>query len=125
VETARAELKALAVRVGPQQLRGHLRQLVQRTDELGSRIALALRTRLAHSHERLRGAIGRLESLSPLRVLERGYSITQSKGRVLRETDRTEPGDVIHTTLWRGRLTSRVEKVEGDDGKEKAEDPGV
>jgi len=122
VETARAELKTLGVRVGPAQLRGHLRQLIQRVDDLGTRLALALRGLLRHAAERLRGTVGKLESLSPLRVLQRGYSITRSRGAVLLDASKVRVGEVLNTILCRGRLTSRVESVETSDGKEKKDD---
>lgn len=119
VETARAELRTLAVRVGPQQLRGHIRQLIQRTDDLGTRMEVALRSLVRHMKERLRGVAGRLDSLSPLRVLERGYSITRSDGTVLRDAAEAKVGEVLDTILFRGRLTSRVESVEKPDDEEK------
>ena len=118
VETARAMLRTLGVRVGPQQLKGHIRQLVQRTDDLGTRLGVSVRSLVRHLKERLRGAAGRLDSLSPLKVLERGYSITRADGTVLRDAADVETGDVIDTILFRGGLTSRVESVEKRDGKE-------
>ena len=119
VQTARAELNTLRVRVGPQQLRGHLRQLIQRVDDLGTRLGLALRGLIKHASTRLAGAGGKLDSLSPLRVLERGYSITRSDGTVLRDAGEAKIGDLVNTILSRGRLKSRVESVETSDAKEK------
>jgi exodeoxyribonuclease VII large subunit len=54
-----------------------------------------------------------LNALSPLAVLERGYSITfDSHGKIIKKADAVKPGDVIQTRLHKGRLTSRVEKRE-------------
>jgi exodeoxyribonuclease VII large subunit len=122
VESARAELKMLALRAGAPQLRSVVRQFIQRTDDLGSRMVLALRGRVRHSAERLRGVGGRLDSLSPLRVLERGYSITLSNGKALTVADKANPGDVVNTILFRGRITSRIESVEKSHGQEKEDD---
>ncbi|HUW58735.1 MAG TPA: exodeoxyribonuclease VII large subunit [Planctomycetota bacterium] len=117
--TARAMLNTLRVRVGPARLRGHLAQLIQRTDDLGTRLGVALRGLIRHFTARLAGTGGKLDSLSPLRVLERGYSITRADGTVLRDAGETAPGDRINTILFRGRITSRVESVETSDGQEK------
>jgi exodeoxyribonuclease VII large subunit len=118
VNAASAELRTLAARSGARQLLGHVRQLMQRMDDLGTRLAAALRASVRHAAERLRGSVGRLDGLSPLRVLERGYSITRARGAVLRDADRTTVGELISTILFRGRLTSRVESVEKVNGKE-------
>jgi exodeoxyribonuclease VII large subunit len=69
--------------------------------------------------------VGKLETLSPLRVLARGYSITRSEGAVLLDASSARIGENLNTILFRGRVTSRVESVEKDDGKEKERDPGA
>ena len=53
-----------------------------------------------------------LESLSPLAVLQRGYSITRTKddGRILRSSNEAAPGDEIVTLLADGEIVSRVEE---------------
>lgn len=58
------------------------------------------------------GLVGRLNALSPLAVLERGYSITfDSDGKILKESRRVKSGDLIQTQLHRGRIQSRVEST--------------
>ena len=53
----------------------------------------------------------RLESLSPLAVLARGYSVTKrlDDGSIVRNADQVSPGDRIETRLAAGSLVSRVE----------------
>lgn len=69
--------------------------------------------RLLHAREEFRGRVGRLEALSPLAVLGRGYSITfdESGTGVLRDAELVELGTAIVTRLSRGRLMSRVSEV--------------
>jgi exodeoxyribonuclease VII large subunit len=59
----------------------------------------------------------RLESLSPLAVLSRGYSVTQrtSDGRLLTDANSASTGELITTRLARGVLTSRIEAIEVDE----------
>ena len=58
-------------------------------------------------------AAARLDSLSPLAVLGRGYSLTQriADGRVIRAAAELSPGEQINTRFAHGQATSRVERV--------------
>ena len=67
---------------------------------------------LTESRQRVAAAGGKLDALSPLRVLGRGYSITQDAGgRVVRSASALQPGEEIHTRLESGRVQSRVEET--------------
>ena len=115
---ARAELNTLAARLAPRQLKGLVRQMMQRNDDLFLRLQGALRNLVRSRRERLDGLGGRLHSLSPLAVLERGYSVTRAGRILLRRAEQAKPGDLIETILFKGKLTSRIEHVEPSDGKE-------
>jgi exodeoxyribonuclease VII large subunit len=56
---------------------------------------------------------GRLESLSPLGVLARGYAVAwhADKTRVLRDASAVRPGDDITVTLSRGEIDAKVTKT--------------
>lgn len=68
--------------------------------------------------ERLGAAAGRLDAVSPLAVLARGYSLcwlddgTPDVGRTLVSTDGVARGDRLVTQLESGRLYSAIERVE-------------
>ena len=57
---------------------------------------------------------GRIESLSPLATLQRGYSVTllADQQTVIRDAQTVAVGDPIVTRLAEGSLTSRVESIE-------------
>jgi exodeoxyribonuclease VII large subunit len=59
-------------------------------------------------------AAGRLESLSPLAVLGRGYTLTlhTADGRAIRAAAELLPGEQITTRFAHGQAISRVEQVE-------------
>jgi len=59
---------------------------------------------------RLRGAAARLESLSPLAVLARGYAVCWNEDRtaIIRDAAAVEPGDRVHVKLERGELDCAV-----------------
>lgn len=90
-----------------------VRDLGRQLDELDLRAGRALRYCLESSRERLAGMACRLESLSPLAVLQRGYSLTQRTADNALLTDAAEVaiGDSLTTRLARGTVTSRVDAV--------------
>ncbi|MGH7641659.1 MAG: exodeoxyribonuclease VII large subunit [Candidatus Dormibacteria bacterium] len=94
-------------------LSGQQRELVSRVDLLQAR---GPGRRLLQAREEFAGRVGRLEALSPLAVLGRGYSITlDGSGEVvLRAAGEVAVGSVITTRLRRGRLRSRVSEVVPD-----------
>jgi exodeoxyribonuclease VII large subunit len=53
-----------------------------------------------------------LHALSPLGVLQRGYSVTRTAAdkRVVSDAATAPPGTLIETLLTQGRLISRVEE---------------
>lgn len=98
-------------------------QLRQRLDDLLTGLTLHSTHKLALHRSRLGSAAARLETLSPLNTLGRGYAIcSDEQGRVLRSADQVDPGDTVNVTLYRGRLLCRVE---GRFGHERDEAGGA
>ncbi len=83
----------------------------RRLDETGARLTRALRQRLVLARQRVEATAGRLENLSPLNVLARGYSLTRKEadGSVVRSPEQVRPGDRLVTTVQNGRIVSRAE----------------
>ncbi len=68
---------------------------------------------LVNDIDSVQGFAGRLHALSPLAVLNRGYSITfDENGKIVREAKQLSAGESIRTKLHRGQLISRVESIE-------------
>jgi exodeoxyribonuclease VII large subunit len=108
-----------------------VRQAQQRLDDLAARLLVVLKGKLALARSQVGGMAGRLEGLSPLRVLARGYSVTmldardadrpEGRGSSSRESSRDTParivksakdvkaGDRLRTRLGEGEIRSRVE----------------
>ena len=67
---------------------------------------------------RLAALAGRLDALSPLAVLGRGYALVTRGGRdgaVVTDAASLSPGERIGARLARGALEARVESVEPSD----------
>ncbi|HND56324.1 MAG TPA: exodeoxyribonuclease VII large subunit, partial [Pirellulaceae bacterium] len=86
----------------------------RRVDELDMRAVAAARRAIRRSHDRVLSMAAQLESLSPLAVLTRGYSVTvrADDRRLLVDAADVMPGDVIETRLKTGAIVSRVEKTD-------------
>jgi exodeoxyribonuclease VII large subunit len=82
----------------------------------GSRaLGEAVARRLGLAQRRLEPLAGRLEALSPLKVLERGYSIVQTEdGRVVKRANDAPEGASIRVRLHEGRLTALVRESRTD-----------
>lgn len=82
-------------------------------DEWQRRLTQAARARRQRSADEIGRIAASLNALSPLNVLERGYSITQREsGSVVKDASHVEVGEVVTTRLHRGRIISRVESAE-------------
>ena len=90
-----------------------LRLLSRKIDELEFRADRAVVQRLASKRDGLSALAGRLQSLSPLSVLGRGYSMTRREQdkQLLTGADQVEVGSRIITQLSSGDVVSRVEEI--------------
>ncbi len=99
-------------RLGQHDLR---RQLKLRRRELASRVealAASARQSLLRRRARLEQASAQLAALSPLAILERGYSlIFDAQGALVKDAAQLAPGDPIQARLSRGQLRARVEST--------------
>jgi len=76
------------------------------------RLDSATRARLRGERSRLALAAGRLDALSPLAVLKRGYAICRdARGAVIKDAQSASAGDRVEVALAQGGLDCRVEKV--------------
>jgi exodeoxyribonuclease VII large subunit len=84
----------------------------RRVEHLTDLLRSDARSRRDAARSQVREVAGKLEALSPLAILSRGYSITrlESTGEILREAASAKPGDRLVTRLGTGELTSRVEE---------------
>jgi len=73
----------------------------------------AVRRRLNRAETRLGAMAARIEGLSPLAVLGRGYSVTwdASRTRIIRDASTLDAGDQVSVTLERGAFDATVNRV--------------
>ncbi len=61
--------------------------------------------------ERFEGILKNINALSPLAILDRGYSITSFQGKSLSESNYIKMGDSINIRLAKGQLDCTVDKI--------------
>jgi exodeoxyribonuclease VII large subunit len=87
-----------------------------RTRLLGSdgRLETAIRRRQHRAQSQLGEVSARLDALSPLAVLARGYAVAWNadETRVLRDASTVSAGETIHVKLSQGTLEAKVTKTE-------------
>ena len=90
----------------PRLLRGR-----DETAELRQRLDEAVRRQLETRRRGVETLMGKLDALSPLRVLQRGYAVARDhQGRVLTEARGVTPGTAFRLLLSQGALDCRVER---------------
>jgi exodeoxyribonuclease VII large subunit len=103
--------RALRQRLEQRDLARHLASMRGRLGGADGRLtASAERTRM-RADARFRALAGRLESLSPLAVLGRGYAVCWNADRtaIVRSAASVAPGDRVHVTLANGEIDCRVD----------------
>jgi exodeoxyribonuclease VII large subunit len=107
---ARERVDSLAGRHALRRPVDRVHDLAQRVDELRRRVDAGAARGAAAARERLAASAGRVEGVSPLAVLARGYSVTTREGdpAPLLDPASLRPGDRIRTRLARGEVRSAV-----------------
>jgi len=57
-------------------------------------------------------AMTALDSLSPLKVIKRGYAIVQQDDKILRDIENLQIGELVTINLWQNRLQAQILKKE-------------
>ena len=87
-------------------------QQAQRVDSASQKLVEAMTRLVEQKQHALALAAAKLDSISPLAVLGRGYSVTQKDYAVIRSTQQVSWGDELVTTVEDGTITSVVQEVE-------------
>jgi exodeoxyribonuclease VII large subunit len=111
----RRELGALAGRLGRTGPAAQVRRAAERMAAARERLGFALGVRVRHDRAALEQAAAKLDALSPLACLARGYSLVRrgdATGPVVSDAATLAPGDPVALVFARGRARARVEDTE-------------
>jgi exodeoxyribonuclease VII large subunit len=110
------EFRALRLRLEACDLRRRLTAIRARLESADARLQVAVRRRQDRAQARLGALAARLDSLSPLAVLGRGYAVCWNADRtaIIRRASSVKPGDRISVVLHEGELECQT--IETRDG---------
>jgi exodeoxyribonuclease VII large subunit len=125
IETAREELAALLDRPPFRRPLERVQRSRQELDDLGDRLAAGMDRRRERASLRLAALAGRLQALSPLATLARGFAVVtrERDGAAVRRALDVATGEVIRVETGDGAFNARVERNaqqerrRGDDGR--------
>ncbi len=109
----RSRLDAIASRTIFARPLDNLHNLSRQLDEHTSRLHAAMRLNVRDQQSQLATLSGKLETLSPLGVLGRGYSLThdETTGKLITSTKQLKKNQQIVTRLAEGSVVSTIQKV--------------
>ena len=106
------EYRMLRDRLESHDVRRRMAAIRGRLASVDGRLSAAAARGRDRADARLRVLAGRLENLSPLAVLARGYAVCWNEARtgIIRSADAVQPGDRVRVTLAQGEIGCRVEE---------------
>lgn len=81
-------------------------------DSLKNRLETAYVKKTSECERKLLTYISKIEAMSPLKVMKRGYSLTYKGKKILTDTFGLEVGDSIHIKLAEGGFSAEVTEIE-------------
>ena len=113
VKAARQHLMVLSASKALQGPTGYLEQRNQSVELLKNRLVAAQNQNITRAKQHYIAQISKLEAMSPLKVLTRGYSMVQTeRGEVVRSVSQVSLGERIRVRLSDGTLSATVMKKE-------------
>lgn len=106
---ARQHLQVLAASPALQSPTGYLEQKEKNLELLKNRLVSAQNRNLSAKKQRYIQSVAKLDAMSPLKVLTRGYAMAEdSRGELVRSVHQVETGDVITIRFSDGQVSAAV-----------------
>ncbi len=84
----------------------------ERLKSTKSNLVQSMKIQLKEERSKLHGLMAVLDSLSPLQVVHRGYSIARREGVVVKTTEGLKIGDHVEVQLAKGKLKTEIKEIE-------------
>lgn len=109
IKAARQHLNVLSQSPALRSPTGYLEQREKSVELLKNRLISAQTNSIAQKNQRYIACVSKLDAMSPLKVLTRGYSMTQRQdGAVVRSVAQVELGERLTVSLSDGKLSATV-----------------
>ena len=112
ITAARRHYRILVASPALQSPVGYLDQRAKSLEMLRNRLIAAQNLQISGKKQRFIGITAKLDAMSPLKVLSRGYAVAQTDNdQILRSVKQVMPGDTIIVSVSDGDITASVTKV--------------
>lgn len=112
LKTSQQQLKMLSESPALQSPQGYFEQRSTSVELLRNRMTAAQNTVLNRQNQRYLALAAKLDALSPLKVLTRGYAMVQdASGEVIRSVKQTATGDCVEISLRDGTFSAAVTQI--------------
>ena len=109
LKAARQHLDVLSKSPALQSPDGYIQQRQKSLELLTNRLVAAQNNQINRKHQQYIGLTAKLDAMSPLKVLTRGYAMAQTEdGQVLKSVSQVERGERITVSLNDGTLSATV-----------------
>jgi len=107
------KLKGLHFRFAQQHPKQRLVELQQTVSQQSKNLSLLMGNKIQKLEMSLSTPVGKLQALSPLAVLQRGFSISRdSEGKIIHKAAQVSTGDLISVQLEEGKLDCQVAAIQ-------------
>ncbi len=113
IKSARQHLSVLSASPALMSPQAYLKQREKTLELLRNRLVSAQQQQLGVKQRKFVAITSKLDAMSPLKVLSRGYAVAQrDNGKIVRSINDVAMGDSIQITLEDGRVAATVQYVE-------------
>ena len=89
----------------------NIQMYAEKNQNLRHRLDQLISSKIKFDGERFDGLVKNLNALSPLSILDRGYSICTKEDKAIKSSANIQAGDQVKVRLAKGQLDCRVEKT--------------
>ena len=109
IRSAQQHLNVLSQSAALKSPDAYLQQQRKNLELITNRLVSAQNQNITRKNQQYIAAVSKLDAMSPLKVLSRGYAMTtKEQGEVVRSVKQVEPGERITISLSDGRLSATV-----------------
>lgn len=87
---------------------GLIKRSTEELNTVESQLKPLFKSQLNEGMQKLQFIEEKLQLLSPVNILKRGYSITRQEGKAIKDTQQIDPDKILETQLYKGKIHSHI-----------------
>ena len=84
---------------------------MQKVDILTEKLIIYMNNILDNKGYKFTSLLDKMEALSPIKTLKRGYSISKIDNKIIKDIKKIKPGEILETQLQNGNLISEIKEI--------------